>query len=148
MISKSGASSELVEVMEAGGMASLLGDQDAGRRGVFVDFFGQPASTFKSISLLALQYDALVVVGGAYRLPDDEQYGSRWRQFNLATVDVIDSRDFQDSDGVPALTQRFTSAIEDLVRLAPEQYFWVHRRWKTEPRVRKSRGEGAQKKVA
>lgn len=140
MISKSGASSELVEVMEAGGMASLLCDQDAGRRGVFVDFFGHQASTFKSIALLALQYDALVVVGGAYRLPDEEQQGSRWRQFNLATVDVIDSRDFQDSNGVKGLTQRFTSALEDLVVRAPEQYFWVHRRWKTEPRKKKPRG--------
>jgi len=136
MISKSGASTALVETMETGGKASLLCDQDAGRRGVFVDFFGKPASTFKSIALLALQHDALVVVGGAWRLPEAEQQHSRWRQFELATEAVIDSRDFDDAEGIRQLTQEFTTALESLIRRAPEQYFWVHRRWKTPPRVR------------
>lgn len=138
MISKKGASTELVQTMEARRNASLLGDQDAGKRGVFVDFFGSPASTFKSIALLALQYDAIIVVGGAWRLPHVEQYGSRWVNFDLTTEAVIDSRDFTDVDAVPQLTQCFTSAIEDLIRRAPEQYFWVHRRWKTEPRKKRA----------
>lgn len=135
-ISKHGASTELVEVMEARGNASLLCDQDAGRRGVFVDFFGKPASTFKSIALLALQYDALIVVGGAWRHPDSKQAESRWRQFELTTEAVIDSRKYDDADAIQRLTQDFTSALEALIRRAPEQYFWVHRRWKTAPRVR------------
>ena len=139
MISKQGAGNELVQTMEAKGSASLLCDQDAGRRGVFVDFFGKPASTFKSIALLALQHDALIVVGGAWRLPENEQLGSRWRQFEMATEAVIDSRDFDDADGIPRLTQQFTTALEALVRRAPEQYFWVHRRWKTPPRVQKTK---------
>lgn len=138
-ISKKGAGPELVEAMEAGRSASLLGDQDAGRRGVFVDFFGKPASTVKSIALLALQYEALIVVGGAWRLPHAEQHNSRWVQFDLTTEEVIDSRDFTDADAVPQLTQRFTAAIESLIRRAPEQYFWVHRRWKSEPRQQKAR---------
>ncbi len=131
IISKSGATTELVATMEAGRNATLLGDQDAGRRGVFVDFFGKPASTFKSIALLALQHDAIIVVGGAWRLPHEEQYDSRWVQFDLTTEAVIDSRDFQAADAVPQMTQAYTSAIEALIRRAPEQYFWVHRRWKT-----------------
>ena len=138
MISKAGASSDLVGIMENGECASLLGDQDAGKRGVFVDFFGKPASTFKSIALLALQHDAIICVGGTYRLPEDPE--SRWVQYNMTTEDVIDSRDFQTANAVPELTQRFTTAIENLVRRAPEQYFWVHRRWKTPPRkARKSK---------
>ena len=136
-ISKHGASTQLIETMESGAKASLLCDQDAGRRGVFVDFFGKPASTFKSIALLALQYDALVVVGGAWRLPDDEQLDSRWRQFELSTEAVLDSRDFDDANGVKNLTQAFTSALESLIRRAPEQYFWLHRRWKTPPGARR-----------
>ena len=141
MISKQGASTELVRAMEACENVSLLCDQDAGRRGVFVDFFGKPASTFKSIALLALQHDALVVLGGAYRLPDEEQCNSRWRQFELATEAVIDSRDFQNSDAVTEMTQAFTSALESLIRRAPEQYFWVHRRWKTPPKEKRSRDQ-------
>ena len=143
LILKHGAGSELSEIMEQGGMASLLCDQDAGRTGVFVDFFGRPASTFKSIALLALQYNALVVVGGAFRLPDAAQRDARWVRFNLATQDVIDPADYQGSNGIAELTQRFTSSLEDLIRKAPEQYFWVHRRWKSPPDIRKRKREAA-----
>lgn len=141
MISKEGASTEVVACMEAGEKAALLGDQDAGKRGIFVDFFGKPASTFKSIALLALQHDALVVVGGAYRLADELQVGSRWRQFELRTQRVLDARDFDNADGVRNLTQEFTTALEQMIRCAPDQYFWIHRRWKTEPRIRKPKGK-------
>lgn len=139
MISKHGASTELVEALEAGHNVSLLADQDAGRRGQFVDFFGKPASTFKSIALLALQYDALVVVGGSWRLPAERQRDTHWVRFEMVTEDVIDSRDFDSADAIPQLTQAFTSSLERLIRRAPEQYFWVHRRWKTPPRVRQSK---------
>lgn len=143
LILKAGAGAELSRIMENGGMASLLCDQDAGRTGAFVDFFGRPASTFKSIALLALQYNALVVVGGAFRLPEAEQTGSRWVRFNLATQDIIDPADFQGANGINELTQRFTSSLEALIRKAPEQYFWVHRRWKTSPDARRKRREAA-----
>lgn len=137
LILKHGAGEKMNQIMACKGMASLLCDQDAGRSGVFVDFFGHPASTFKSIGLLALQYDALVVVGGAYRLPDEMQENSRWTKFCLATQDIIDSRDFQGADGLAELTGRFTRSLEQLIRCAPEQYFWLHRRWKTAPGVRR-----------
>ncbi len=143
LILKQGAGVELSAIMESHGMASLLCDQDAGRTGVFVDFFGRPASTFKSIALLALQYNALVVVGGAFRLPESAQNDSHWVRFNLATQDVIDPADFQGANGINELTQRFTSSLETLIRKAPEQYFWVHRRWKTPPDARRRRREAA-----
>ena len=110
---------------------------------VFVDFFNRPASTFKSIALLALQYNALIVVGGAFRLPEDLQKDCRWIRFNLTTQDIIDAADFQGSNGINELTQRFTSSLEALIRKAPEQYFWVHRRWKTPPDARRKRRAAA-----
>ena len=137
MISKHGAGTEMVAALEQGLSVSLLCDQDAGRRGQFVDFFGKPASTFKSIALLALQYDAVIVVGGSWRLPDAEQQDIRWVRFEMATEAVIDSRQFDDANAIPKLTQAFTTALEDLIKRAPEQYFWLHRRWKTPPRERK-----------
>ncbi len=143
LILKQGAGSELAEIMEQGGMASLLCDQDAGRSGVFVDFFGRPASTFKSIALMALHYNALIVVGGAFRLPESRQKDARWVRFSLTTQDVIDPADYQGSDGITELTQRFTAALEALIRKAPEQYFWVHRRWKTPPNARRRNKETA-----
>lgn len=104
---------------------------------MFVDFFGRPASTFKSIALLALQYNALVVVGGAWRLPLEQQQGARWVRFCLTTEAVLDAQNYQDANAVEQLTQDFTSALERLIRRAPEQYFWVHRRWKTAPGARR-----------
>jgi len=143
LILKQGAGSELGEIMEQGGMASLLCDQDAGRSGVFVDFFGRPASTFKSIALMSLHYNALIVVGGAFRLPEPAQKNAPWVRFSLTTQDIIDPADYQGADGITELTQRFTSALEALIRKAPEQYFWVHRRWKTPPNARRRRKETA-----
>jgi KDO2-lipid IV(A) lauroyltransferase len=143
LISKQGAGAELSEIMEKNGMASLLCDQDAGVSGLFVDFFGRPASTFKSIALLALQYNALIVVGGAWRLPDAASRDSHWVRFCLTTQDIIDPADYQGGNGINELTQRFTSALEALIRKAPEQYFWVHRRWKTSPDARRKRRTAA-----
>jgi len=133
LIDKNGAAPEMVALMEAGGFLGLMCDQDAGGKGMFVDFFGQPASTFKSIALMALQYKALIIVGYGMRLQDDF-VNSRWSQFELGCEDVIDPLTLEADDEIREITQRFTSALERIVRRAPEQYFWVHRRWKSEPR--------------
>ncbi len=137
IISKKGGGSDLVRSLETCGMASLLCDQDAGPRGIFTEFFGRPASTFKSIALLALEYDALIIVGGGIRKPRTEDTRTGWVPFELATQAVIDSRDYQGADAIRQITQAYTTALEQLIRRAPEQYFWVHRRWKSEPRRRR-----------
>ena len=137
IISKRGGGSDLVNSLETCGMASLLCDQDAAGRGILVRFFGRPASTFKSIALLALEYDALIIVGGGRRLPRSKTTRTNWVPFELATQAIIDSRDFDGSNAMQELTQTYTTALENLVRRAPEQYFWVHRRWKSEPRRRR-----------
>jgi KDO2-lipid IV(A) lauroyltransferase len=124
---------DMVRLLQAGGNLGLLCDQDAGRRGVFVDFFGRPASTFKSIALMAMEYDALLVVGYGIRLPDDFK-DARWVRYEIGCEEVIDPRDFACTrDTVHDITQRYTKALERSIRRAPEQYFWVHRRWKTAP---------------
>jgi KDO2-lipid IV(A) lauroyltransferase len=102
---------------------------------LFVDFFGTPASTFKSIALLALEYDAVLVVGSTIRLPDDFD-AAGWSRFRMQMEAVIDVRDITAKDPVWEITQRYTAALEQAVRRAPEQYFWLHRRWKSEPRKR------------
>ncbi|MCH2203253.1 MAG: lysophospholipid acyltransferase family protein [Fuerstiella sp.] len=137
IISKKGGGTDLIRSLESCGMASLLCDQDAGGRGVFVDFFGRPASTFKSIALLAIEYDAMIVVGGGLRRPRTELTRTNWVPFELATQAVIDSRDFKSANALQELTQAYTTALEQLIRRAPEQYFWIHRRWKSKPRSKK-----------
>jgi KDO2-lipid IV(A) lauroyltransferase len=139
LISKRGGGGEMTEVLEHRGLLGLLCDQDAGDKGLFVPFFGRNASTFKSIALLAMEYRALIVVGYSQRLPDDFQ-NAHWVRYEIGCEDIIDP---EDASGVEEITRRFTAALERVVRRAPEQYFWVHRRWKSKPRERVKRLRGA-----
>jgi len=124
---KEGMTAEALADLRRGRPLGFIADQDAGRRGFFVDFFGRKASAYKSIAYLAMEENVPLFVGGAYRL------GNRFR-YRLVMVDAIDPADYPKSlDGALAITQRYTAAIERTVRLAPDQYLWVHRRWKTRP---------------
>jgi Kdo2-lipid IVA lauroyltransferase/acyltransferase len=133
ILSKDGDYDRITGVLKAGGIVATLGDQDAGPKGLFVDFFGRPASTHKAVALLALEHDALLLVTGVPRIGTP-------MKFAIETEDVIDPRDYADRpDAIKAITERFTQAFERLVRRRPEQYFWLHRRWKHQPPVRKPR---------
>jgi KDO2-lipid IV(A) lauroyltransferase len=121
---------EIVRALAGGGAVATLGDQDAGARGMFVDFFGRPASTHKAVAYLALEHDALMVVIGVPRVEP--------KLHRILVADVIDPREYRDrGDAALAMTIRFTSALEGLIRQYPEQYFWLHRRWKHQPAERK-----------
>ena len=61
-------------MLDSGGVIATLGDQDAGPQGLFVDFFGRPASTHKAVALLALEHDALMVVVGVPRVGTPMQF--------------------------------------------------------------------------
>lgn len=138
LISKKGGGADMVEALEQRGHLALLCDQDAGKRGVFVPFFGKDASTFKSIALVALQHRAYICVGYAIRLADDFE-NNRWVRYQLGSEEIIDPLEFEGADAVTQITERYTAALERAVRRAPEQYFWVHRRWKSRPGERRRR---------
>ena len=128
VIVKRGATAEVTAELDAGGTVAFVADQNAGTKGIFVDFFGRKASTYKSIGLLAMQYEAPVVVGYARRT------GDRFH-FEVGVTDVIRPQDWADHpDPLRYITQRYTSAIEAFIRDDPGQYWWVHRRWKTRPK--------------
>jgi Kdo2-lipid IVA lauroyltransferase/acyltransferase len=120
------------QTLAGGGHLGMVGDQDAGPRGVFVDFFGRPASTFKSIALLSLTYSAPILVMGAARVSVPMGY-----QIYLEDV-ILPEHYAGHPDAVRAITERYTAALEQMVRRHPEQYFWLHRRWKHAPPARKS----------
>ena len=67
ILAKNGDFDQITEVLATSGIIATLGDQDAGPRGLFVDFFGRPASTHKAVALLALEYDVPMVVVGTPR---------------------------------------------------------------------------------
>jgi KDO2-lipid IV(A) lauroyltransferase len=99
----------------------------SGPRGVFVTFFGRPASTHKGIALLALNHNALLIVTGTRKIGKPIRY-------QMVIEDVIEPDQYRHRpDAVRAITQRYTHALEQLIRSAPEQYLWLHRRWKSQP---------------
>ncbi|MGQ9506091.1 MAG: lysophospholipid acyltransferase family protein [Thermogutta sp.] len=131
LIPKVGGADQIEEMISKGHTIALLADQDAGRKGCFASFFGRPASTFKAIALLSLQYDAPIAVVYARRL-------DKPLQFEIGLVDILDPREVQAPDAVMYVTQWYTSCLESVIRTAPEQYWWIHRRWKTQPKVTKT----------
>jgi KDO2-lipid IV(A) lauroyltransferase len=121
------------QVLRDGGAIAMLSDQDAGQRGMFVDFFGRPASTFKSIALLALEYNAALVVVGVPKVGEPMRY-------QVVSEEVILPEEYAHRpDAAKAITQRYTAALERLVRRSLGQYFWLHRRWKHQPPVKKAK---------
>src|SRR5262245_5950365 len=130
MISKGGGFERMKTILNVGGIIATLADQDAGQKGIFVDYFGRPASTHKGVVLLALEHQVPILVLGVRqnRGPLDYQ---------IVVSDVIMPEDYEGRrDAVKEITQRFTSAFEQIVRTAPDQYFWLHRRWKHQPEVK------------
>jgi len=128
IIDKKGATTEVTDLLEQGKAVGFIADQNAGPKGMFVDFFGRQASTYKSIGLLAMQYKTPVVIGYARRIKDRFQ-------FKVGVQEIIQPADWADQpDPLRYITQRYTHAIEQMVGDDPGQYLWVHRRWKTRPK--------------
>ncbi len=124
IIPKVGGFEQILEVLNGGGTMAFLADQAAGPKGCWIDFFGRPASTYKAIALLALEHDAPIAVCYARRL-------ERPMHFEMVVSDLIDPRDTDGQVGtVKELTQWYTHKLEEAIRETPEQYWWVHRRWK------------------
>lgn len=128
IVDKKGATDDMVKILDQGSLLGFIADQDAGKKGAFVDFFGRKASTYKSIALLAMQFDLPIIVGYCRRI--DNRY-----KFKVGVNRIIYPEQWQQKDN-PLLwvTQEYTMAIEEFIRESPEQYWWIHRRWKTRPR--------------
>jgi KDO2-lipid IV(A) lauroyltransferase len=136
ILAKHGDFDKIEAILASGGIIATLGDQDAGQRGLFVDFFGQPASTHKAIALLSLEHQVPLAVIGVRKVGEPMHY-------HIVLEDHICPEDYQKRpDVIRAMTQRFTSSLERLVQAAPQQYFWLHRRWKHQPPQKKVRKAG------
>jgi Kdo2-lipid IVA lauroyltransferase/acyltransferase len=118
----------LLAAMKAGETVGILMDTNmTPPQGVFVDFFGIPACTASGLARIALRTDAAVVPGFTIW---DEAIGKYRLRFDPA-VELVRTGDLEAD--IVANTQKFTKVIEDYVRKYPEQWLWVHRRWKTRP---------------
>ena len=119
MISHGASIKYIVKALRKKEAVGLISDQDAGRDGVFVDFFGREASTPRGAAQLAIKYNVPIVVVMTLRTG------------NGTYKSIIKEIESSDDDSVESLTQRYTKVMEDIIRQYPEQYFWMHRRWKT-----------------
>src|SRR5438309_6347781 len=118
----------LLSAMKAGETVGILMDTNmTPPQGVFTDFFGIPACTASGLARIALRTDAAVVPG--FTIWDRELRKYRLR-FDPALALIRTGHEEAD---IVANTALFTKVIEDYVRRYPEQWLWVHRRWKTRP---------------
>jgi KDO2-lipid IV(A) lauroyltransferase len=127
LIGKRGALRPILAALSRGGMVGILLDQNTARaEGVFVPFFGRLASTSRSVALLALRTGAPVVPIFARR----EAHG----RHRVIVKPPLDPPKRGDRDlAIAELTARCTAAIEAAIREAPEQWLWIHNRWRTRP---------------
>lgn len=108
------------------GLLGIVADVDTTVNGVFVDFFGQPAYTPYSPVAFALKTGAPIIPTFIVRQPDNT---------HLVIIEPplkLESRDQKEQELI-VNTQNFTKIIESYIRKYPEQWIWMHRRWKTQP---------------
>jgi KDO2-lipid IV(A) lauroyltransferase len=118
----------LLSAMKANEVVGILMDTNmTPPQGIFVDFFGIPACTASGLARIALRTDAAVVPGFTIWDPALGKYRLR---FDPA-VELVRTGHLEAD--IQANTQKFTKIIEDYVRKYPDQWLWVHRRWKTRP---------------
>ncbi|MHB8092460.1 MAG: lysophospholipid acyltransferase family protein [Syntrophales bacterium] len=123
---KENAMRSMIRTLHKNGMIGILLDQNTDwYEGVFVNYFGRPACTTSGLAHLALHSGAPVLPAYLIRLAE-----GRYRLVIEPALEIIDTGD-RDAD-VIVNTQRFTKVIEDTVRKYPEQWLWIHQRWKTQ----------------
>lgn len=115
------AMKHLLKALRKQQAVGLVADQNAGINSVFVDFFGKIAAAHPGPAKLALKFRTPMVVAAAIRTGPG--------QFKVLIQEVP----IKDDDTVENLTQRHVKILEGFIRQYPEQYFWIHRRWKTRP---------------
>lgn len=120
----SGAAKEMLRALKNNFILGLLIDQDTKVQSVFVPFFGTLAKTPRAAADLALRTGAAPMLGFCTRV-GHLKYRITMRELPLPTS--------EGEDAVLALTRDFTQGIEDQIRAHPEQWVWMHQRWKSRP---------------
>jgi KDO2-lipid IV(A) lauroyltransferase len=128
VLPKRGGLEAILDRLAAGDLVVFPFDQHAQRKdGVLVEFFGHPAGTFRSLAVIALSTGAPVVPASSWREPD----GSHVLRFEAALHAVEDA---DTNEAIRLTTRAFNRALELLIVRRPEQWWWVHRRWKPWPK--------------
>ncbi len=126
LISMYKAARDMVRILSSGGAVALLADQSAtADKDVFVPFFGRPAATFEAPAVLALKFNAPIIMGFAERQADGTYY---------VDLKKVPHEDLEyNREGIVELTKRHVAMLEEAIRRRPELWVWQHRRWKHTP---------------
>lgn len=132
-LDKTKSARTMFRALEKGELLGILADLNVQEKeGVFVDFFGVPASTTTSIAKLALKTDAAVLPAFAVW----EESKNKYVVYLEPSIEY-EKTDKPDED-IKNLTQNITNVVEKYVREYPEQWLWIHKRWNTRPKGEKS----------
>jgi KDO2-lipid IV(A) lauroyltransferase len=127
IIDRNEARRGVLKALEEGRTVGLVADQHVHRGGVWIPFFGRPASTPRGPAIFALRTGAPVVLGTVVRAPG-------WPQrYTIRLERIPFDRSGDSQRDTRALTVSFTRALERRIEETPEQYLWHHRRWRTPP---------------
>ncbi|MBX7173883.1 MAG: lysophospholipid acyltransferase family protein [Pyrinomonadaceae bacterium] len=132
-LDKTKSARKMFRVLENGELLGILADLNAQEReGVFVDFFGVPASTTTSIAKLALATNAIVLP--AFAVWEEEK-----QKYVVYLEPPIEYQKTENiNEDIKKLTQDLTKVVEKYVRKYPEQWLWIHKRWNTRPKGEKT----------
>ena len=128
-VDKRGAARPMLTILKSGGTLGLLVDLNTlDEEAIFVDFFGVPASTTFMLAKLALRTDAIVL---PMFVPWDESN----RKFLVEILPPVSvERSGDEEEDIRKLTASLTKVVEDYIRRYPDQWLWIHKRWKTRPK--------------
>jgi KDO2-lipid IV(A) lauroyltransferase len=127
-----GSTTAALQLLRRGETLAVIVDQNMRpSRGVFVEFFGAPACTTPAAAVLSLRADAPLIAAFPVRQPDGTH-------LVLVEGPFLPPTGTRGRSAAVALTQEITRAVERVVREHPDHWFWVHRRWKTQPERRRT----------
>lgn len=132
ILDKDGCAQQIAERLKEGETLVLLGDQFAGQKGCWVDFFGQPASCHKGVALFTLTSGAPMEVLAVVRQQRPLDYA-------VELAGHVDPRALPaELSNVKGLTRWYNACLENKIRKYPAQYWWLHRRWKGQPPAKRT----------
>jgi KDO2-lipid IV(A) lauroyltransferase len=126
-IPRRGSARQILKALAANDPVGMMLDQNmTADEGVFVDFFGHPACTMNALAVLARRSGAPVVPAYSYRDPDKRRHHIQF----LAPIE-LESPHENEHDNVVHNTQIFTDCLQEMIEKHPDQWLWIHKRWRT-----------------
>lgn len=129
IFSRKGGYKEIIRRLNNGENVIVMCDQNVkSKHAVFVDFFGLPAATAKTIALCSMRTGCKVAMASMISLDQDSA------EFTVEPLLTPDEVEGEKEEKIKAVTENMHRAFEKQIQRKPEAWFWIHRRWKTRPK--------------